>query len=76
MTERQLKEIAFALVYEKFFNHGTAGHNSLLTLAELAKEQYTIAFKFDRDSYNSYSIELIDHVHGVTILELSALESK
>ena len=38
MTERQLKEIAWSLMYARIFNHGGNGHNSLLVMAELATQ--------------------------------------
>lgn len=34
--ERQLKEIEFARLYVKDYNHGTVGHNQLLTIEKLA----------------------------------------
>lgn len=36
LTERERKELAFAKVYTRQFNHGTAGHNRLLLIAKLA----------------------------------------
>lgn len=37
LTERENKEIAFALHYAENFAHGTTGHNALMLLAKLAK---------------------------------------
>lgn len=36
--ERQLKEIAFSLVYVEHFAHGTAGHNQYILVAKMARE--------------------------------------
>ena len=36
MTERDLKEIAFARLYNEDFKHGTDGHNRLIIIARLA----------------------------------------
>lgn len=38
MNERQLKEIAWALLYARLFKHGANGHNALLIMADLATE--------------------------------------
>lgn len=38
MDERQLKEIAWALLYARLFNHGANEHNTLLVTAELATQ--------------------------------------
>jgi hypothetical protein len=40
--ERKWSEIAFALMYEAYFKHGTDGHNRLLLLAEAYKDDYTL----------------------------------
>ena len=37
MTEKELQEVKFALVYEHDFFHGTDGHNRLIVIAKLAK---------------------------------------
>jgi len=37
LTERDLKEVEFAQLYERDFGHGTVGHNQLLIIAKLAK---------------------------------------
>lgn len=34
---RRLKEILFALLYAKYFGHGTDGHNARLIMADQAK---------------------------------------
>lgn len=36
LSERDLKEIAFARLYTQDFSHGTDGHNRLLIVARLA----------------------------------------
>lgn len=36
-TERELKEIYFALMYAYNFSHGTDGHNRLILIAKLAE---------------------------------------
>lgn len=36
LNERQLKELHFAQIYAKHFNHGTDGHNRLLLIDFLA----------------------------------------
>lgn len=36
LTERELKEVQHALYYAKYLNHGTAGHNQLMLLAQFA----------------------------------------
>ncbi len=36
LDERQRKEVQFAEVYAKDFNHGTVGHNTMLVVARLA----------------------------------------
>ena len=36
LTDRELKELTFAIHYALHFNHGTAGHNRLLLIAKLA----------------------------------------
>lgn len=36
-TERELKEIFFALTYANGFAHGTDGHNRLMLIAKLAE---------------------------------------
>jgi hypothetical protein len=37
LTDRQLKEVEFSLIYQQAFNHGTDGHNSKLIIADMAK---------------------------------------
>lgn len=37
LTERQIKEMIFALIYAEQFGHGTEGHNRLLLIAKLAQ---------------------------------------
>lgn len=37
ITEREKREIAFALIYQDYFNHGTAGHNRLALIAKQAE---------------------------------------
>lgn len=50
MSERQLKEIAFALIYQRLFNHGTDGHHLLLLIAEQAAEiGYQVQFDIHVD---------------------------
>lgn len=36
ITERQAKEIQFAIYYAEYGNHGTDGHNRLLLIAKMA----------------------------------------
>ncbi|MGB1286095.1 MAG: hypothetical protein ACPG7F_06145 [Aggregatilineales bacterium] len=36
LTEREQKEVEFALLYAANFQHGTAGHNRLMLIAKLA----------------------------------------
>lgn len=38
-NDRELKEIQHALYYAENLSHGTVGHNMLLIIAKLAKEQ-------------------------------------
>lgn len=35
-TERELKEIAFCILYQREFGHGTDGHNAKIIIAKLA----------------------------------------
>jgi hypothetical protein len=37
LTERELKEIKFALIYDEQFKHGTDGNNPLIIVAKLAR---------------------------------------
>lgn len=37
LTQRELSEIRFSMVYARWFNHGTAGHNGYLLTAKLAE---------------------------------------
>ena len=37
LTEREAKEVAFAVMYFNQFNHGTTGHNQLVLIAKLAE---------------------------------------
>lgn len=36
-SDRETKEILFAQLYAKDFNHGTTGHNQLLVIAKLCE---------------------------------------
>ncbi len=35
LTEREMKEIAFAQIYHNQFDHGTDGHNRLILISKL-----------------------------------------
>ena len=38
LSEREQKEVVLALLYATWFAHGTAGHNSYMTLAKVARQ--------------------------------------
>lgn len=62
MNERQLKEIAWALLYQRLFSHGTDGHNRLTLAAQLAGEagyqlQLCIETYVDRGSKPGIALE-------------------
>lgn len=46
--ERQQKEITFASVYYRNFNHGTPGHNHLVLIAKLVDIIETMAQEIDQ----------------------------
>lgn len=37
LTQREMKEVLHALLYERYCNHGTTGHNQLLLIAKMAQ---------------------------------------
>lgn len=37
LTQREMKEVLHALMYERYCNHGTTGHNQLLLIAKMAQ---------------------------------------
>lgn len=47
-TERDIKEIEFACLYDDKFKHGTDGHNRLVIIARLTGLVFLL--KDDRDS--------------------------
>ena len=67
MTERQLKEIAFALLYKKYFNHGTDGHNSRITLADISSGDYSLFV--DYNEYDNICFKLYSNLKVVLVID-------
>jgi hypothetical protein len=54
-TEREQKEIAFAQIYFRDFNHGTDGHNAKVIIAKMAAlldDHYLLDTALTSDSGN------------------------
>lgn len=49
LSEREQKEVTLALLYATWFAHGTAGHNSYMVLAKVAR-QAGYRCKFDGEA--------------------------